>query len=67
MQHNFLPSLLMLGGMVASFHYYSMKSGSCPIVIAVGELETGKSTVIRIAMSLVGECCLDKACTCLIL
>ena len=54
MQHNFSACLLMLGGMVSSFHYHSMKSGKCPVMIAEGESQTGKSTTIRVAMSLIG-------------
>ena len=55
MQHNFLPSVLMLGGLVVSFHYNSFSSGTCPIMVAEGEAQVGKSTLISIAMSLIGE------------
>ena len=53
MKHNFLASLLMLGGMIVGFHYNSFKS-DCPIMVAQGESQTGKSTVLKIAMSLMG-------------
>lgn len=54
MQHNFFPSLLMLGGAIACFHYNSFTSVDCPIIVAEGESQTGKSTTIKIAMSLFG-------------
>ena len=55
MQHNFLPFLLMLGGMTVGFHYFSLQSGICPIMVAMGESQTGKSTMIRLLMSMIGE------------
>lgn len=55
LKHNFIPSVLMLGGAIVGFHYNSFKSGSCPVMVAKGESQTGKSTTIRIAMSLFGE------------
>ena len=55
LQHNFMPLLLILGGMIAGFRYYSLKSGSCPIIVAKGESQTRKSTTVRIAMNLIGK------------
>ena len=61
MRYNFCSCLLMLGGMVTSFHYHTKKSGSCPIMIAEGESQTGKSTTIRVALSLIGSLAESKA------
>ena len=53
MQHNFHASILMLGGKIVGFHYNSLNEG-CPIMVAEGESQTGKSTDMRIALSLAG-------------
>ena len=39
-----------------SFHYSTIKDmfGGCPMVVAIGESETGKLTAIRAALSLLG-------------
>ena len=56
MQHNFLPFLLMLGGMIVGFHYFFLQSGVCPIMVAKGDSETGKSTMMKLLMSMIGKC-----------
>ena len=54
-QHNFFPSLLMAGGSVLALHYSTiLQSGGCPIVVAQGCSETGKSTALRVGLSLFG-------------
>ena len=56
MQHNFFPAILMAGGAIMALHYSSViQAGGCPIVIANGGCETGKSTAIRLALSLFGK------------
>ena len=56
MQHNFYASLLVVSGMTLSFHYSTMATGTfgCPIVIAVGPPETGKTKILLIALSIIG-------------
>ena len=56
MQHNFLPLLLVLGGMIVGFHCFSLQSGVCPIMVAKGDSETGKSTMMKLLMSMIGKC-----------
>ena len=54
-EHNFFPSLLMAGGSVLALHYSTiLQSGGCPIVVAQGCSETGKSTALRVGLSLFG-------------
>ena len=56
MHHNFFPAILMAGGALMSLHYSAVvQGGGCPIVIAHGLAETGKSTAIRVGLSLFGE------------
>lgn len=55
MQHNFVPFLIMMGGMTVGFHYFSLHSGICPIMVAMGESQTGKSTMMKLLMSMIGE------------
>lgn len=56
MKHNFLSSLLVVAGGVMSLHYSTITKeyGGCPIVIAVGPSETGKTTALTAALSLSG-------------
>lgn len=55
MQHNFFPSVLVIAGAVMSMHYTTLlECGGCPTVVATGQSETGKSTSIRVGMSLMG-------------
>ena len=55
-QHNFIPSLIVIGGIILAFHYETVVElyGGCPITVAVGEPETGKSTAIRAGLALGG-------------
>lgn len=47
---------MVLSGIALSFHYETVveKYGGCPITVAIGESETGKSTAIRAGLSLFG-------------
>jgi len=51
-KHNFIPALVVMASVVMSFHYSEVKNvwGGCPITVAIGESETGKSTAIRAAL-----------------
>ena len=55
-KHNFVPSLLVIAGIALAFHYEAIVElyGGCPITVATGESETGKSTAIRAGLSLFG-------------
>ena len=56
LKHNFVSGLLVVAGCVMSLHYcvvISLNSG-CPMIIATGESETGKSTAIKVAIFLTG-------------
>ena len=56
MKHNFYSSLLVVAEGVMEFHYTTwQKTGGCPVVIAYGPSETGKSTAISVALSLLGS------------
>ena len=56
LKHNFLPGLIVVSGAIMAFHFSTIKEmfGGCPITVAIGESETGKSTTIRAALSLFG-------------
>lgn len=55
-KHNFIPALLVVAGVAMAFHYEAVVElyGGCPITVATGESETGKSTAIRAGLSLFG-------------
>ena len=55
-KHNFYPALGVVAAVIMSFHYKIIKErhGGCPIAVAMGESETGKSTAIRTALGLFG-------------
>ena len=55
-KHNVVPALFVVAGAMIAFHYSTIKDmfGGCPMVVAIGESETGKSTAIRAALSLFG-------------
>ena len=57
MQHNFYASLLVVSGVALAFHYCTMAESSygCPVVIAEGDPETGKTKSVHTALSLVGK------------
>lgn len=56
LKHNFLPGLIVVSGVIIAFHFSTVKEmfGGCPITVAIGESETGKSTMIKAALSLFG-------------
>ena len=47
MQHNFVPFLIMMGGMTVGFHYFSILSGIYSIMVAMGESQMEKFTMIK--------------------
>ena len=55
-KHNFHSTLAVMTGAIMAFHYCTIKDlfGGCPIVVAMGPSETGKSTAIRAALALFG-------------
>ena len=55
-KHNFHSCLVIISGMIMAFHYSTIKElyGGCPVVVAMGPSETGKSTAIRAALALFG-------------
>ena len=55
-KHNFMSALLVIGGTIMSCHYRQIIDtfGGFPIVIACGPTETGKSTSLRLGLSLTG-------------
>ena len=55
-KHNYNSSLLVIGGVVMSLHFRSVveEFSGCPIIVALGPPETGKTTAIRAGLSLVG-------------
>lgn len=55
MQHNFMPAMIMIAGAILSLHYVTItKTSGCPIIIAEGMSQTGKSTALLVALSLLG-------------
>ena len=53
MCHNFLPAILVAAGAVMSLHYQTIiQSGGCPTVVAAGESQTGRTTALRVGLSL---------------
>ena len=56
MKHNFIASTLMVAGAVMTLHYSSLvqHSTGCPTIVAVGPSQSGKSTALRVALSIVG-------------
>ncbi len=55
-KHNFIPSLIIIGSAIQCFHYEVVVEffGHCPIAVACGDAETGKSTALEAGMSLYG-------------
>ncbi len=55
-KHNFIPTVVTKAGALLAFHYETVVEayGGCPITVAVGESEMGKSTAIRAGLSLFG-------------
>ena len=56
MKHNALSALLLIGGAIMSCHYRQIVDtfGGFPIVLACGPTETGKSTSLKVGLSLTG-------------
>lgn len=53
MQHNFQPAVLTISSIIMALHYKILTN--CPIVVACGPSETGKTTTMKIALSFIGE------------
>ena len=58
MKHNFIPILLVFAGAVMAFHYKKIISlyGGCSMVVSSGPSVTGKTTAIKVSISLFGCC-----------
>ena len=56
MKHNTMSALLVVGGAVMSCHYQQIVEtfGGFPVVLACGPTETGKSTSLKVGLSLTG-------------
>lgn len=56
MQHNFMPAITFIASAVLSLHYVALskKPTGCPIVVAEGMSQTGKSTALLVALGLLG-------------
>ena len=57
MGENFVPALLILGGMGMALHYQKLFQlyDGVPLIMAYGLPVSGRSLAIQIAMSLIGE------------
>lgn len=57
MKHNFLSSILVLSGGIMALHYEKIQDifAGCPVVVATGEPETGKSTSMRAVAAICGQ------------
>ena len=57
MGENFVPALLVLGGMGLALHYEQLVAlyDGAPPILACGPSVSGKSLAVQIAMSLIGE------------
>ncbi len=55
-KHNLIPTLIIIAGAIQCFHFESVVDyfGHCPIPVACGEAETGKSTALQAGLSLFG-------------
>lgn len=60
LKHNFINALLIIAGGVLALHYSAVirVSSGCPMLIASGPSETGKSTAIKAALSITGITCI---------
>ncbi len=58
LKHNYLAGLLTVSGGIMALHYSKIIEvlSGCPIVVAVGPSETGKSTSIKAALAFSGKC-----------
>lgn len=57
LKHNFLSSMLLMSGGIMAMHYNQITDifGGCPVVVATGEPETGKSTSMKATMAVFGK------------
>ena len=57
MKHNFLSSVLVVSGGIMALHYENIREifGGCPVVVATGNPETGKSTSMKAVAALYGQ------------
>ena len=57
MGRNFVPALLVIGGMGLALHYEELVTlyDGVPLILAYGLPVSGKSLAVQIAMSLIGE------------
>lgn len=57
MGDNFVPALLILGGVGMALHYEELSQfyDGVPLIMAYGLPVSGKSLAVQIAMSLIGE------------
>lgn len=55
-KHNLIPTLLIVAGAIQCFHFESVVAcfGHCPIPVALGQAETGKSTALQAGLALFG-------------
>lgn len=53
-KHNLIPTLLLIAGGMVAFHFQTVVEmyGNCPITVAIGPSQSGKSTAIKAALSL---------------
>ena len=60
-KHNYISSILVIAGVCLAFHYELLLDlyGGCPITVALGEAETGKSTAIQAGLAVFGG---DEIC-----
>ena len=56
MKHNFIPAILIIASGVMALHYSTIiQSSGCPIPVANGPSQTGKSTAMTVALSIMGK------------
>lgn len=62
LKHNFVSGLLVMAGCIMSLHYSAVikLNSGCPMIMATGKSETGKSTAIKTAMAFTGVFCVYK-------
>ena len=65
MKLNFYPSLLVISGIILCYHYSTLASTSngCPVIVAMGQPETGKTKSLLTALSLVGKDIIYYSCS----
>uniref|UniRef100_A0A1X7TIW3 Uncharacterized protein n=1 Tax=Amphimedon queenslandica TaxID=400682 RepID=A0A1X7TIW3_AMPQE len=51
LKHNFFASIIGISASLLSFHYATLGSMSCPVVVLMGPSQTGKSTTLRTSLS----------------